>query len=93
MAFKDVIGLYHFILVSSFVIFLSCDLELDKVDLDDLGNSRIDEIKPLHMAVFRASCATGIFASLIYLTLHPSPLLCYCAIERWDENDSPSLAL
>ncbi|KAJ1404292.1 hypothetical protein B484DRAFT_404835 [Ochromonadaceae sp. CCMP2298] len=74
MAFTDVVGLFHLILLLSAIIFLSQDLQWDKIDVQTLGESRFRAIPTLHLAVFRSLCATLVMGSTLYLTLSPTPL-------------------
>lgn len=74
MAFTEVVALCHFILIMTFVVFLTQDLQWQDGTLYALSSSRLKYLTPFHIGIFRTFCAAVIWITLLFVLLSRTPL-------------------
>jgi hypothetical protein len=74
MAFTEVVGFCHVLVLLSILIFVTQDMEWDQLSLEAVSSSRLAHMTPWSMGVYRAVCASIVWGALIYITFTRKPL-------------------
>lgn len=80
MGFKEVLGLCHFIVLSSIIIFTTQNLEWSEASLFAMSESRLTIVSPLALGLFRVICILVIWGALLYITFTKKPLFLTVAL-------------